>query len=242
MSLLGVNVDHVATIREARKTYEPDPAWAAAEAEMGGADLITVHLRKDRRHIQDRDVRILSDTVSADLNLEMSLNKEIVRIALGVGPNMVTLVPESRQEITTEGGLDVVQHRERVEEAVKKFVDQQIAVSLFVDPEPEQLEAAACSGAEMVELHTGAYANADAKQRESELKKLVKGASIARKLELTVNAGHGLTYSNVAPVVRTLSPHELHIGHSIVSRAVFAGIKNAVREMKETIFKAEISG
>jgi pyridoxine 5-phosphate synthase len=240
MILLGVNVDHVATIREARKTYEPDPVWAAAEAELGGADLITVHLREDRRHIRDRDLRLLKDTVGVDMNLEMSLNREIVRIALEVEPDMVTLVPEHRHEITTEGGLDVAKYEDRIREVVDKFGEKNIPVSLFVEPKSDQLERAAECEARMVELHTGAYANASGAERDAELEKLVRGASVARKMELVVNAGHGLTYNNVVPVVQNIVPHELHIGHSIVSRAVFVGIRDAVREMKEVIFKSEL--
>lgn len=241
MALLGVNVDHVATLRQARRTYEPDPVWAAAEAELGGADIITIHLRQDRRHISDRDVRLLRETAAVDLNLEMSLAPEIVEIALDVGPAMVTLVPENRQEVTTEGGLDVAGQADRIAEAVREFTARGIPVSLFVDPDEDQVRAAADLGACFVELHTGAYANAKGPAgQSSRLDELACGAAWARECSLTVNAGHGLTYRNVAPVVRTLEPHELHIGHSIVARAVFVGIREAVRQMKEAIYRAEV--
>jgi len=241
MSLLGVNVDHVATIRQARKTYEPDPVWAAAEAQLGGADLITIHLREDRRHIQDRDLHMLKQTVSVELNLEMSLAEEIVRIALEARPDMVTLVPERRQEVTTEGGLDVAAHAERVRSAVERFGQEGIPVSLFVDPEREQLERAGELGAHFVELHTGAYANAScAEERSREIDRLAQGAAFGRELGLTVNAGHGLTYTNVSAVVQKVLPHELHIGHTIIARAVFVGLREAVQEMKDVIYRAEM--
>jgi len=243
MALLGVNVDHVATIRQARRTYEPDPVWAAAEAELGGADIITVHLRQDRRHINDRDLRLLRQTVACELNLEMSLADEIVEIALETGPHMVTLVPENRQEVTTEGGLDVAGQLERVERVVRRFTDRGTPVSLFLDPVEEQIRAAAGTGATFVELHTGRYANAQgARQRAECLAALCTGAHCARELGLIVNAGHGLTYRNVVDVVTQLKPHELHIGHSIVARAVFVGMREAVREMADVIWRAELSG
>lgn len=242
MSLLGVNVDHVATIREARKTYEPDPVWAAAEAQLGGADLITIHLRADRRHIQDRDLMLLRQSVTVDLNLEMSLSEEIVEIALETGPDMVTIVPERRQEITTEGGLDVSGQIERVERAVKRFNEAGIPVSLFIDPVEEQLQSSAGVGARMVELHTGSYANAEAADRPARLQELVHGALIGRELGLVVNAGHGLTYDNTAALVRAFRPHELHIGHSIISRSVFVGLRAAVARMQEVIYRAEMRG
>lgn len=240
MSLLGVNVDHVATIREARQTHEPDPVWAAAEAQLGGADLITIHLRADRRHIQDRDLKILRQTVSIELNLEMSVEEEIVEIALGTGPDMVTLVPERREEVTTEGGLDVAGQLPRVGRVVERFRQRDIPVSLFVDPAPEQIEAAGEAGAGLIELHTGSWANAPRRDRARHMEELTGAAAAGRKLNLTVNAGHGLTYENVIPIVQRLTPHELHIGHSIVSRSVFVGIREAVREMKEVIHRAEM--
>ncbi len=241
MVLLGVNVDHVATVRQARQTNEPDPVWAAAEAELGGADIITIHLRQDRRHISDRDLALLTQTTAVELNLEMSLAEEIVEIALGALPEMVTLVPESRQEVTTEGGLDVAGQRGRVEAAVGRFTEAGIPVSLFIDPVEDQIRASADLGATFVELHTGTYANAQkAEEREGCLKELQAGAKLGRDVGLVVNAGHGLTYRNVTDVVRRLGPHELHIGHSIVSRAVFVGIREAVREMKALIDRAEV--
>jgi len=240
MALLGVNVDHVATIRQARRTYEPDPVRGAAEAELGGADIITVHLRQDRRHINDRDLRLMRETVAVDLNLEMSLAPEIVDIALATGPNMVTLVPENREEVTTEGGLDVAAQRERVADAVKRFRDRNIPVSLFVDPVEEQIHASAELGATFVELHTGSYANAaSGADRGGYLDELHDGAGKGRAAGLIVNAGHGLTYANVTAAVQAIHPHELHIGHSIVSRAVFVGIREAVQKMKELIILAE---
>jgi pyridoxine 5-phosphate synthase len=242
MALLGVNVDHVATIRQARRTYEPDPVWAAAEAQLGGADIITIHLRLDRRHISDRDLRLLSETVSVDLNLEMSLADEIVQIALERGPDMVTLVPENRQEVTTEGGLDVVGQGDRARDAIARFADRGIPVSLFIDSEAAQIKKAAEIGATFVELHTGSYANAETPdERERRLSDLQDGAGLGRKLGLVVNAGHGLTYANVGSVVRAVRPHELHIGHSIVSRAVFVGIREAVRQMKDVIWRTEMA-
>ncbi|MFW6189964.1 MAG: pyridoxine 5'-phosphate synthase [Planctomycetota bacterium] len=240
MALLGVNVDHVATVRQARQTYEPDPVWAAAEAELGGADIITIHLRLDRRHINDRDLRLLRQTASVELNLEMSIAEEIVDIALEREPDMVTLVPESRQEVTTEGGLDVSGQAARIEAVIDRFEALGIPVSLFLDPAEEQIRAAAGSGATFVELHTGTYANAGSvEQRHRALTALHTGAGCARQLGLTVNAGHGLTYRNVAEVVRQVRPHELHIGHSIVSRAIFVGLRQAVRQMKEVIYRTE---
>ena len=242
MSLLGVNVDHVATVRQARRTYEPDPVWAAVEAELGGADIITVHLRQDRRHINDRDLRLLCDTVAVDVNLEMSLAHEIVHIALATAADMVTLVPENRQEVTTEGGLDVAGQAERVRAAVGMFADKGVPVSLFLDAEEQQIECAAELGATFVELHTGQYANAETPEERARcLAELELGAGLARRLGLTVNAGHGLTYRNVTDVVRRLQPHELHIGHSIVSRAIFVGIRQAVGQMRELIRLAETS-
>ena len=241
MILLGVNVDHVATVREARKTHEPDPVWAAAEAQIGGADLITIHLREDRRHIRDRDLRLMKQTVSVELNLEMSIAEEIVGIALEVGPDMVTLVPERRQEVTTEGGLDVAGQSGRLKSVIERFHDKAIPVSLFIDAHAGQVEAAAELGADFVELHTGSYANAPgAEEREAHLATLVEGARYGRQLGLTVNAGHGLTYNNVSDVVQQLVPHELHIGHCIISRAVFVGLRPAVRQMKDVIYRARM--
>jgi pyridoxine 5-phosphate synthase len=238
MIQLGVNIDHIATIRQARRTFEPDPVTAASLAVLGGADIITVHLREDRRHIQDRDVRLLKETICTKLNLEMSTAPEIVDIALKTKPEQVTLVPEKRQEITTEGGLDVISQKKTIMDAVKRFKDAGILVSLFIDPEENQIAASKDAGAQFVELHTGNYANAkDVAIRNTVIQKLQDGVKAAQKSGLRVNAGHGLTYQNVGLLVESLDVGELHIGHSIVSRAVFVGIQNAVSEMKELIFK-----
>jgi pyridoxine 5-phosphate synthase len=236
MPELGVNIDHVATLRQARRTYEPDPVWAAVEAELGGADGITIHLREDRRHIQDRDLELLRQTVSVKLNLELAAASEIVDIACRVKPDQATLVPERREEVTTEGGLDVVGHRQAVAAAVGKLRDAGIYVSLFLDPDPKQLDLAKTVGAEAVELHTGSYANAKAgKQQEAELAKLVAAGKRIRDAGLALHAGHGLNYHNVRPVVAIDGMHELNIGHAIVARAVFVGLRAAVREMKELV-------
>ena len=241
MALLGVNVDHIATLRQARRTYEPDPVAAAFIAERAGADVITVHLREDRRHIQDRDLRLLKDTVTTKLNLEMALWDQIVALALELRPEQVTLVPERRQEVTTEGGLDVASQVARVRDAVVRLRDAGILVSLFVDPVPAQLDAARQCGAHAVELHTGPYANARRPADvDARLAELESACAAARSLGLTVNAGHGLTYHNVGPVAVGLRPFELHIGHSIIARAVFVGLDQAVREMKEAILRAEL--
>lgn len=237
MALLGVNIDHVATVREARKTYEPDPVWAAAEAELAGADCITVHLREDRRHIQDRDVRLLKETTTVKLNLEMACSDEILQIATDIKPDQVTLVPEKREEVTTEGGLDVVAQKSRVAEATKRLADCGIEVSLFLDPIVEQIDVAKEIGADAVELHTGQYALASlpavqGQAQTDELLKLVKAAKDIRDRKLTLHAGHGLTYQNVKPVAKIEGMQELNIGHSIVSRAIFVGMREAVHSMK----------
>lgn len=238
MIKLGVNIDHIATIRQARKTFEPDPVTAAALAMLGGADVITVHLREDRRHIQDRDVRLLREMVCIKLNLEMSIAKEIVDIAMEIKPEQVTLVPERRQEVTTEGGLDVVSHKKVLLEIVRRFREAGTLVSLFIDAEENQISASKDVDAQYIELHTGNYALArDDMARGKMIEKLRMGVAFAQKLGLRVNAGHGLTYHNTGPVVESLDIEELHIGHSIVSRAVFVGIQKAVAEMKELIFK-----
>ncbi len=235
MAELGVNIDHVATIRQARRTYEPDPVWAAAEAELGGADGITVHLREDRRHIQDRDVEVLRKTVSVKLNLEMACSDEIVAIACRIKPDQATLVPERREEVTTEGGLDVAGQRTAVERAIKRMRDAGIYVSLFLDPDPRQLDLAKSLGAEAVELHTGKYALANWKNRDAELKVLADASKRIRDAGLALHAGHGLNYQNVGPVAAIPAMHELNIGHAIVARAVFIGLREAVREMKSLI-------
>jgi pyridoxine 5-phosphate synthase len=235
---LTVNIDHVATVREARKTIEPDPVHAAALAELGGADGITAHLREDRRHIHDRDVEILRQTVKVPLNLEMGLAPDIVEIACRLAPELITLVPEKRQELTTEGGLDVVKEAGRIGPALERFHEKGSVVSLFVDPEEAQLDAARRLGADAVELHTGEYANAAGPERDAALARIVEGAARASDLGLKVHAGHGLTYVNVTPVASLPPISELAIGHSIVSRAVLVGMENAVREMKALILRA----
>ncbi|MGE0535733.1 MAG: pyridoxine 5'-phosphate synthase [Pirellulales bacterium] len=236
MALLGVNIDHVATVRQARRTNEPDPVWAAALAELGGADSITIHLREDRRHIQDRDLRVLRETVAVKLNLELACADEVLAIACEARPRQATLVPERREEVTTEGGLDVRGQRQRVAAAVKQLQDAGIEVSLFIDPDRAQIEASAELGAEAVELHTGCYALAsDDAAQERELAALAKAASDVTAAGLVLHAGHGLTYRNVQPVARLPRMCELNIGHSIVGRALFVGFREAVREMKVLI-------
>jgi pyridoxine 5-phosphate synthase len=235
MAELGVNIDHVATVRQARKTYEPDPVWAAALAELGGADGITIHLREDRRHIQDRDLRILRQTVTGKLNLELACVPEILDIACEVLPDQATLVPERRQEVTTEGGLDVLANRAAVEQAVRQLREAGIHVSLFLDPDIRQIEAGAKLGAAAVELHTGKYALAKGKRQLDELAKLADAGHRIRELGMALHAGHGLTYHNVRPVAQIEGMHELNIGHSIIARAIMVGLKHAVREMKELV-------
>lgn len=236
MALLGVNIDHVATLRQARRTYEPDPVTAAALAELGGADGITLHLREDRRHIQDRDLRLMRETVTVKLNLEMACAADVLRIALEMKPDQVTLVPENRQEVTTEGGLDVVGQKSRVAEIIKSLQDAGIEVSLFLDPDERQIATGAELKADAVEIHTGTYALAKpGRAREAELIKIAKAAERIVAAKLTLHAGHGLNYQNVQPIARLPHMTELNIGHSIVSRAVFIGFQQAVREMKQLI-------
>jgi len=235
MPELGVNIDHVATVRQARKTYEPDPVWAAVQAELGGADCITVHLREDRRHIQDRDVRLLRETVTVKLNLEMACYDEIVKIACQLKPQQATLVPESREEVTTEGGLDVVANQQSVAQTVQRLQDAGISVSLFIDPAEAQIVASAKMGVDSVELHTGAYALAEGDQQQKELAELTKAGKQVRQLGLKLHAGHGLTYRNIRPVAEIAGMRELNIGHSIVARALMIGMQQAVREMKALI-------
>lgn len=232
MIRLGVNVDHVATIRQARGGREPDPVSAAHEAELGGADQITIHLREDRRHIQDRDLRVLRETVNTPLNLELATEEEVIAIALSVRPEQVTLVPEKREEVTTEGGLDVVTHLEQVKACAERFAAEGIAVSLFIDPEPAQLEATRAAGVDHIELHTGAYANARGSAQRDELGRLVGAAELAGDLDLHLALGHGLNYWNVQAVRGIEGLEEVNIGHSIVSRAVYVGMRRAVAEMK----------
>jgi pyridoxine 5-phosphate synthase len=238
MPLLGVNIDHVATVRQARNTYEPDPVWAAALAELGGADGITIHLREDRRHIQDRDVRLLRETVHVKLNLELACEPGVLDIACQTRPDQATLVPESREEVTTEGGLDVVAHQRQVTESVRQLRDAGITVSLFIDPDAKQVEAAAATQAQAIELHTGCYALAVGDNRHDELVRLVEAGRLARECNLTLNAGHGLNYQNVDPVAAIQGMDELNIGHSIVARAVMVGMERAVREMKALLTSA----
>jgi pyridoxine 5-phosphate synthase len=236
MARLGVNIDHVATIRQARRTIEPDPVWAAVLAELGGAHGITVHLREDRRHIQDRDVRVLKETVQIKLNLEMAADDEVTRIALDVRPHQCTLVPEKREEVTTEGGLDVVGQRDRVAECVDRLLEAGIEVSLFIDPDERQIEASQELGAHGVELHTGRYADARTQPEQArEYAQLRKAGGIAVEHGLQLHMGHGLTYRNVVPVARIPDVGELNIGHSIVARAVMVGFTQAVREMRELV-------
>ena len=236
MPTLGVNIDHIATIRQARRTVEPDPIAAAMLAELGGADGITVHLREDRRHIQERDVRLLRETVRTHLNLEMAATDEMVAIALDIKPDYVTLVPEKREEITTEGGLDVLGQIDRISAIVAKLQEAKIPVSLFIDAESPQIDAAAQTKAIFIELHTGKYAEAvDEASRLHELQNIARGRSRAVSAGLRVNAGHGLTYWNVYPIACLEDMEELNIGHTIISRAVLVGMERAVREMKQAI-------
>lgn len=235
MIRLGVNIDHIATVRQARRTYEPDPVTAAALATMGGADGITVHLREDRRHIQDRDVLILRQTVHTRLNLEMATAAEIVAFALSVKPDEATLVPEKRQELTTEGGLDVIGQAAEVRAATEKLKAAGIQVSLFIDADIEQVDMAKAVGADAVEFHTGTYADAKGEAQERALADLRTAAHHAVNAGLHVHMGHGLNYHNIAPVVRIPGVEELNIGHSIVSRAVLVGLERAVRDMKQAM-------
>ena len=236
---LGVNIDHVATIRQARKTYEPDPVTAAAMAEIGGADCITVHLREDRRHIIDRDVRILTDTVNIKLNLEMSIADDIVNLACETKPNQATLVPEKREEVTTEGGLDVVGNYSNIESVVKRLQDAGISVSLFLDPEEAQISAASELQVDAVELHTGQYALTSGDERQHCLQELIASGKQIVENGMTLHAGHGLNYQNVIPVAQIENMVELNIGHSIIARSVFVGLTQAVREMKDLLVIAE---
>jgi pyridoxine 5-phosphate synthase len=234
---LGVNIDHIATLRQARQTYEPDPVWAAAEAELGGADGITVHLREDRRHINDRDVRLLRETVQCKLNLEMSLADEIVAIAVKLRPQQATIVPERRQEITTEGGLDLTVDSSRIKAVVKQLRDAGIMASAFIDPVAAQVETARELGFDAIELHTGEYANASAATAQRQLARLIEAGRIATEHKLRLHAGHGLNYRNIGPIAEILEMAEVNIGHAIISRAVFIGLRQAVREMKQLLVR-----
>ncbi|MBN3215637.1 pyridoxine 5'-phosphate synthase [Pectobacterium polaris] len=237
--LLGVNIDHIATLRNARGTAYPDPVQAAFVAEQAGADGITVHLREDRRHITDRDVRILRETLQTRMNLEMAVTEEMLNIACEVKPHFCCLVPEKRQEVTTEGGLDVAGQQEKINNAVARLSQANILVSLFIDADKRQIDAAVASGAPYIEIHTGAYADApDDEARQHEFERIRDAATYAAAKGLKVNAGHGLTYHNVLPIAALPEMHELNIGHAIIGRAVMSGLKDAVAEMKSLMREA----
>ena len=238
MIRLGVNIDHVATVRQARRAAAPDPLEAALLAERAGADGITVHLREDRRHIQERDVERLRERIATKLNLEMAVTPVMVEFAARLRPDDACFVPEKREELTTEGGLDVVAHRAKIKDAVAILQERGIQVSLFIDPDTAQIEAARESGAHGIEIHTGTYCNAQSGARGAELQSIIRGASLAHRLGLEVHGGHGLDYENVLPIAAIAEIVELNIGHSIVARAVMVGIEQAVREMKEPLIKA----
>ena len=243
---LGVNIDHVATVRQARRTYEPDPLWAAVEAHLGGADGITVHLREDRRHIQDADVRRLKESTQIKLNFEMAATEEMVDFACGIKPEMAMLVPEGRHEVTTEGGLDILGQEARLRDVISRLANAGITTSVFIDAEIPQIEAAARIGARVCEIHTGPYAHAfHAQGRDAEapavlreLAKIRDAGQAIRQLGMRFNAGHALNYYNVQPVARLAGIRELHIGHAIISRAIFVGLREAVREMKALMREA----
>lgn len=237
--ILGVNIDHIATIRQARMGIEPDPVMAATLAILGGADGITVHLREDRRHIQDRDLRLLKEFVPVELNLEMAATGEMISIAVKTKPELVTLVPEKRQELTTEGGLNIKTQRKHLQETIKKIKEAGISVSLFINPDVEDVKVSKEVGADMVEIHTGMYANAKGKRQEKELSRVIRAIQSGLDLSLLVNAGHGLNYFNVSRIASIHGLRGLYIGHSIISRSVFVGLERAVREMKDIIKEAE---
>lgn len=230
---LGINIDHVATVRQARRTYEPDPVAAATEAELGGADSITVHLREDCRHIQNRDVTLLRQSVTTKLNLEMSLSEEITRFALDIKPDQATLVPENRQEITTEGGLDLLVHANRSGEIVRRLKSIGVFTSAFIDPDPVQVRMAKELGFDAIEIHTGSYALAQGRRVAAELARITEAGCVATEIGLRLHAGHGLNYTNTPPIARIPAMAELNIGHAIVSRAIFVGLRTAVREMRQ---------
>lgn len=247
---LGVNIDHVATLRQARRTWEPDPVWAAVEAHLGGADGITIHLREDRRHICDDDVRRLRELTQVKLNLEMAATDEMVDIARRTRPEMAMLVPEGRQEVTTEGGLDILSQKPYLEDVVGRLAEAGIVTSVFIDPEPEQIEAAAAIGARVCEIHTGPYAHAfhasgrdpECAEVVSQLERIGEAGRLIRKLGMRFNAGHALNYYNVQAVAALPEVRELHIGHAIVSRSLFVGMREAVREMKRLMREAATRG
>ena len=232
---LGVNIDHVATVRQARRTHEPDPVIAAGLAEQGGADGITFHLREDRRHIQDRDVELLVQTVTVKTNFELACAENVLAICCRLRPDWALLVPESREEVTTEGGLDVASDSGRVAEAVSRLKEAGIQTSLFLDPDPEQIDAAAKLGVDAVELHTGPYALAQREQRTVQLQRLIRCGAAVSAAGMRLHAGHGLNYTNVRPVARIANMIELNIGHAIVSRAVMVGMRDAVAEMRRIL-------
>lgn len=236
MPLLGVNIDHVATVRQARKTVEPDPVWAVALAELGGADGITIHLREDRRHIQYRDVLMVTQVAQVPVNLEMATEDEITQIALDLKPEKVCLVPEKREEVTTEGGLDVFGGIDRIRKCADQLMNAGIEVSLFIDPDPRQVEASKSIGVQAVELHTGQYAEAtSASEVQKELEALRTAGRLALDMNLLLNMGHGLTYRNVKPVAQIEGIHEFNIGHSIIARSIMVGLERAVRDMKDLV-------
>jgi pyridoxine 5-phosphate synthase len=237
--ILGVNVDHIATLRQAREANEPDPVIAAGLAVLGGADGITVHLREDRRHVQDRDVRILRQTVACELNLEMAATDEMMGIALEIRPDLVTLVPEKRMELTTEGGLDVKNLRKKLKETIARIRDAGIPVSLFINPDPEDVAVSKRIGADMVEIHTGNYANSCPRTINEELHRVIAAINTALEKDLFANAGHGLNYRNVIEIAEIRGIRALYIGHSIIARATLIGIEAAVREMKGLIRRTE---
>ena len=239
--LLGVNIDHVATLRQARGTRYPDPIQAAIESEQAGADSITLHLREDRRHIQDRDVHMLKEILQTKMNLEMAVTEEMLSIAEGIKPADCCLVPERREELTTEGGLDVAGQQQRIADACKRLADAGVRVSLFIDAEPAQIEAAISCGAPVIEIHTGHYADAETdEKREAELARIREGVRLAHEAGLQVNAGHGLHYHNTREIAEIPAVRELNIGHAIIARAVFSGLQNAVAEMKRIMVEARL--
>ncbi|GGI89895.1 pyridoxine 5'-phosphate synthase [Halopseudomonas pertucinogena] len=240
--LLGVNIDHVATLRQARGTRYPDPVQAAIEAEQAGADGITVHLREDRRHIQERDIRLLKEVMQTRMNLEIAVTDEMLAFSREIRPEHVCLVPERREELTTEGGLDVAGNLARVQHAVEELSGYGCEVSLFIDAEPRQIEAARHAGAPVIELHTGHYAEATGQEQAEALRRIQEGAAYARKLGLVVNAGHGLHYHNVEPIAAIPGMNELNIGHAIIARALFSGLAGAVADMRRLIRGAQVSG
>ena len=239
MTKLGVNIDHIATLRQARGTLYPDPVQAAIESEQAGADGITIHLREDRRHIQERDVMMLSDILQTKMNLEMAVTEEMLGIAEQYRPSDCCLVPERRQELTTEGGLDVIGQQQKIKEACQRLAEANINVSLFIDPNIEQIDAALACGVKVVELHTGAYANAnDDEKVNTTLAEIMQATHYAHQQGLQVNAGHGLNYHNTSAIAKIPEMAELNIGHAIIARAVFTGLKAAVKEMKALIHVA----